>query len=153
MTKISGINFLQKTVKNIEVCGIIKGIKCEFMDNIFRLSIIKDNDEVVEEFEEETIEEEVIEEPVVEEPVVEEPVNKKLTIADVKDIIYENIPKKNTRETYFRTIKQVYDKFNEDDVHELLKKENEVINYIETKHDKLTTIKNKLCGMLKYTIC
>jgi len=34
-------------------------------------------------------------------------------------------------------------------VHELLKKENEIIDFIETKYDKLTTIKNKLCGMLK----
>jgi len=86
------------------------------------------NDEVIEE----VFEEEVIEEPVVEEPVVEEPVNKKLTIDDVKNIIDENIPKKNTRETYFRTIKQVHDNFNEDDVHELLKKENEIVDYIGT---------------------
>ena len=150
MIKINNINFCEKSIENIEVNGDdIKEIKCEFVDNRFKITIMNNNDEVIEE----VFEEEVIEEPVVEEPVVEEPVNKKLTIADVKDIIYENIPKKNTRETYFRTIKQVYDKFKEDDVHELLKKENEVINYIETKHDKLTTIKNKLCGMLKYTIC
>jgi len=30
-----------------------------------------------------------------------------------------------------------------------LKKETEIIEFIETKYDKLTTIKNKLCGMLK----
>ncbi len=52
--------------------------------------------------------------------------------------------KKNTRETYFRTIKQVYDNFNEDDVHELFEKKNDIIDYIENKYDKLTTIKNKL---------
>ena len=34
-------------------------------------------------------------------------------------------------------------------MHELLQKENEIIAFIETKYDKLTTIKNKLCGMLK----
>ena len=111
---------------------------------------MNNNYEVIEEvLEEETIVEEVIEEPVVEEPVVEEPASKKLSIEGVKQIIYENIPKKNTRDTYFRTIKQVHDNFDEDDVNELLKKENEIIEFIETKYDKLSTIKNKLCGMLK----
>ena len=105
---------------------------------------MNNDEEVIEEaFEEENVEHEV------EEPVVEEPVNKKLTIADVKNIIYESIPKKNTRETYFRTIKQVHENFKEDDIHKLLQKENEIIEFIETKYDKLTTIKNKLCGMLK----
>ena len=87
--KISGINFSEKTVENIEVCGIVKEIKCEFHDNIFKITIMN-NDEVIEE----VFEEEVIEEPVVEEPVVAEPQIQKLTIADVKDIIYLNIPKK-----------------------------------------------------------
>jgi len=50
-------------------------------------------------------------------------------------------------------VKQVYDNFKEDDVHELLKKENEIIEFIETKYDKLTTIQNKLCGMLKVYSC
>ena len=149
MTKISNINFSEKTVENIEVCGILKEIKCEFHDNIFKITIMNNDEEVIEEaFEEENVEHEV-EEPVVEEPVVEEPVNKKLTIADVKNIIYENILKKNTAEMYFRSVKQVYDNFKEDDIHKLLLKENEIIEFIETKYDKLTTIKNKLCGMYK----
>ena len=141
MTKISNINFSQKTVEAVEVNGDgIKEIKYEFIDNTFKVTVVKNDDEVVVE---ETIAEEVIEE------VIEEPVNQMLTIVDVKKIIYENIPKKNTAETYFRSVKQVYDNFKEDDVHELLKKENEIIEFIETKYDKLTTIKNKLCGMLK----
>ena len=150
-TKISGINFSEKTIENVEVSGNdVKEFKFEFNDNTFKITVMKNNDEVVEEvFEEETIVEEVIEEPVVEEPVVEEPASKKLSIEGVKQIIYENIPKKNTRDTYFRTIKQVHDNFDEDDVYDLLKKENEIIEFIETKYDKLTTIKNKLCGMLK----
>ena len=148
---MSTVNFSKKTIENLEVsCDDMKEIKCEFYDNIFKITVMKNNDEVVEEvFEEETIVEEVIEEPVVEEPVVEEPASKKLSIEGVKQIIYENIPKKNTRDTYFRTIKQVHDNFDEDDVYDLLKKENEIIEFIETKYDKLTTIKNKLCGMLK----
>ena len=115
-TKISGINFSEKTVENIEVCGILKEIKCEFHDNIFKITIMNNDEEVIEEaFEEENVEHEVkepvVEEPVVEEPVVEEPVNKKLTIADVKNIIYNTIPKKNTAETYFRSVKQVHENF------------------------------------------
>ena len=49
MTKISGINFSEKTVENIEVCGIIKEIKCEFHDNIFKITVMNNNDEVIEE--------------------------------------------------------------------------------------------------------
>ena len=142
MTKISNLNFSQKTVETVEVNGDgIKEIKYEFIDNTFKVTIVKNDDEVV-------VEEVVAEETVAEE-VIEEPVNQMLTIVDVKKIIYENIPKKNTAETYFRSVKQVYDNFKEDDVHELLKKENEIIEFIETKYEKLTTIKNKLCGILK----
>ena len=150
-TKISGINFSEKTIENVEVSGNdVKEFKFEFNDNTFKITVMKNNDEVVEEvFEEETIVEEVIEEPVVEEPVVEEPASKKLSIEGVKQIIYENIPKKNTRDTYFRTIKQVHENFKEDDIHKVFHRENEIIEFIETKYDKLTTIKNKLCGMLK----
>ena len=106
MTKISSINFSEKTVENIEVSGDdIKEFKFEFHDNTFKITVMKNNDEVVEEvFEEQNVEdvveEEVVEKEVVEQEVVEEPVNKKLTIADVKNIIYENILKKNTAETY-----------------------------------------------------
>ena len=159
MMKISHVNFCTKTVDNIEVCGILKEIKCEFHDNIFKITIMNNDEVVVEEvFEEQKVEEvvehEVFEEVIAEpsEKVIEEPVNKKLTIADVKNIIYENISK-NTAETYFRSVKQVHDNFKEDDVRELLKKENEIIEFIETKYDKLTTIKNKLCGMLKVYSC
>ena len=149
LMKISGINFCEKSIENIEVNGDdIKEIKCEFVDNRFKITIMNNNYEVIEEvLEEETIVEENDE--VIEQEVVAEQQIKKLTIADVKDIIYENIPKKNTRETYFRTIKQVHEHFGEDDIHKLLQKENEIIEFIEGKYDKLTTIKNKLCGMLK----
>ena len=154
MIKISNINFCEKTVENIEVsCDDMKEIKCEFLNNILRLSIVKgNNEEVIEEIIQEKLDDtpnnKVVNEEVSED-VIEEKVIEKLTIDDLKKIIYETIPKKNTAETYFRTIKQVHDNFDEDDVNELLKKENEIIEFIETKYDKLTTIKNKLCGMLK----
>ena len=151
---MSTVNFSKKTIENLEVsCDDMKEIKFEFLDNILRLSIVKGNDEeVIEEIIQEKLDDtpnnKVVNEEVSEE-VVEEKVIEKLTIDDLKKIIYETIPKKNTAETYFRTIKQVHDNFDEDDVNELLKKENEIIEFIETKYDKLTTIKNKLCGVLK----
>jgi len=141
MTKISNINFSQKTIEKVEVSGDnIKEFQFEFHDNALKITVMKNNDELVEEVFEEQKVEEVVEQEVVEQEVVEEPVNEKLTITDVKDIIYENIPKKNTAETYFRSVKQVYNNFKENDVHELLKKEKEIINYIKTEYDKLTTI-------------
>ena len=89
--KISGINFSEKTVENIEVNGDnIKEFKFEFNDNTFKITVMNNDEEVFEEFEEETIAKEVIAEP--SEKVIEEPVNKKLTIDDVKNIIDENIP-------------------------------------------------------------
>jgi hypothetical protein len=146
MIKMSTVNFSKKTIENLEVsCDDMKEIKFEFLDNTLRLSIVKENDEVVDEvFEQhkEELSEEVLEEKVIEEQLIE-----KLTIDDLKKIIYETIPKKNTAETYFRSVKQVYDNFKDDNVYDLLKKENNIIEYIETKYDKLSTIKNKLCGM------
>jgi integrase len=118
-----------------------------------RLSIVKENnEEVIEEIIKEEMEDIPNDEHVNEEPtedVIEEKVIEKLTIDDLKKIIYETIPKKNTAETYFRSIKQVYDNFDEEDVHILLKKENDIIEFIEKKYDKFTTIKNKLCGVYK----
>jgi len=55
--KISNINFLQKTVENVEICGIIKEMKCEFNDNTFKITVMNKNDEVIEEvFQEQKIE-------------------------------------------------------------------------------------------------
>jgi len=99
-TKISGNNFSEKTVENIEVSGDdIKEFKFEFHDNTFKITVMKNNDEVVEEvFEEQKVEEvvehEVVEQEVVEQEVIEEPASKHLSIEEVKQIIYENIPKK-----------------------------------------------------------
>ena len=99
MTKISNINFSNKTIENVEVISDdIKEIKFEFLDNIFKITIMKDDGkEVIEVFEEE--QKETVEKEVVADDVIEEPVNKQLTIAEVKKMIYENIPKKNTAET------------------------------------------------------
>ena len=154
--EISNINFSEKTIEKVEVSGDnIKEILCEFLDNTFRLTIVKnENKEVVTN--EVVMEDVVMVEVVKEEIVVEdegevevEPASKKIMIEEVKHIIYENIPKKNTRDTYFRTIKQVYNNFQADDVYELLKIETEIVKFIEEKYEKHSTIKNKLCGMYK----
>jgi integrase len=156
MMEISNINFSEKTIEKVEVSGDnIKEILCEFLDNTFRLTIVKnENKEVVTN--EVVMEDVVMVEVVKEEIVVEdegevevEPASKKIMIEEVKHIIYENIPKKNTRDTYFRTIKQVYNNFQADDVYELLKIETEIVKFIEEKYEKHSTIKNKLCGMYK----
>jgi len=156
MMEISNINFSEKTIEKVQVSGDnIKEILCEFLDNTFRLTIVKnENKEVVTN--EVVMEDVVMVEVVKEEIVVEdegevevEPASKKIMIEEVKHIIYENIPKKNTRDTYFRTIKQVYNNFQADDVYELLKIETEIVKFIEEKYEKHSTIKNKLCGMYK----
>ena len=96
MIKISNINFSKKTIENLEVsCDDMKEIKFEFLDNTLRLSIVKENDkEVIEEIIKEEMEDDEVvkEEPT--EDVIEEKVIEKLTIDDLKKIIYETIPKK-----------------------------------------------------------
>ena len=91
------VNFSKKTIENLEVsCDDIKEIKFQFLDNTLRLSIVKENDEeVIEENLKEEMEdnEHVNDEPT--EDVIEEKVIEKLTIDDLKKIIYEIIPKKN----------------------------------------------------------
>ena len=115
MIKINIINFTPKTIESIQIDGDdIKEIKFEFHEHRFKLSILKDNHEVVEEVIQEQPKAEVIEE------VIQEPNN--LTKGEVKKIIYDNIPKANTADTYFRILKQVYDNFKENVNFELMKK-------------------------------
>ena len=135
MIKINNSNFTQKTIESIQIDGDnIKEINFEFHEREFKLRIIKDNQEIIEEVIEEKPKDDILEEVIEpeeqnEKEVIQEP--KKLSIGEVKKIIYDTIPKANTAETYFRTLKQVYDNFKENDIYELLKKENEIINYIE----------------------
>ena len=116
MIKINNINFTQKTIESIQIDGDdIKEINFEFHEREFKLRIIKDNQEIVEEVIEEQPKEAVIEEQPNEAVIEEQPKKeviqgpKPLTIELAKKMIYDNIPKANTAETYFRTLKQVYD--------------------------------------------
>ena len=101
-------------------------------------------------------EEPVIEEPVIEEPVVEEPIMEveeehvMITLGKMKDLLKQHIPKKNTFDTYCRTIQQVYHYFKIEDMNELLKtKEQDIIDYIEKQYNNNSTIKSKLCSIYK----
>ena len=63
MIKINNINFTQKTIESIQRDGDdIKEINFEFHEREFKLRIIKDNQEIVEEVIEEQPKETVIEE-------------------------------------------------------------------------------------------
>ena len=103
---------------------------------------------------EEPVVEPVGEEPVIEEPVVEEPIMEveeehvMITLGKMKDLLKQHIPKKNTFDTYFRTIQQVYHYFKIEDMNELLKtKEQDIIDYIEKQYNNNSTIKSKLCSI------
>ena len=49
MIKMSTVNFSKKTIENLEVsCDDMKEIKCEFYDNIFKITVMNNNDEVIE---------------------------------------------------------------------------------------------------------
>ena len=74
MIKINNINFTQKTIESIQIDGDdIKEINFEFHEREFKLRIVKDNQEIVEEVIEEQPKEEVIEEQPKEAVIEEQP--------------------------------------------------------------------------------
>ena len=113
-------------------------------------------DPVVEELVEDIKEknEVVMDEPVVEQVVeeqVEQPVMELITLAKIKDLLKQHIPKKNTLDSYCRTIQQVHDYFEIEDVHELLNtKQQDIIDHLEKTYTKsISTVKSKLCAIYK----
>jgi ribosomal protein S3AE len=94
MIKINNINFTQKTIESIQIDGDdIKEINFEFHEREFKLRIIKDIQEIIEEVIEEKPNKDVVEEVIEEETpeeVSQEP--KTLTLGEVKKIIYDTIP-------------------------------------------------------------
>jgi len=73
-----------------------------------------------------------------------------VTLAKIKDLLKAHIPKKNTLDSYCRTIEQVYDYFKVEDIHELLStKEQDIIDYLEKQYKSMSTIKSKLCAIYK----
>ena len=73
-----------------------------------------------------------------------------ITLGKMKELLKQHIPKKNTLDTYCRTIQQVYHNFKIEDMNELLKtKEQDIIDYIEKEYNNNSTIKSKLCSIYK----
>ena len=68
----------------------------------------------------------------------------------MKDVQKAHIPKKNTLDSYCRTMEQVFGYFKVEDIHELLStKEQDIIHYLEEKYESISTIKSKLCAIYK----
>jgi len=178
MIKISNLNFQNQTIETIEVNGeCIDNLEIKLTKTKFNIVIVKDGksikkeikkkddivDVVIEDIMEKVVEvvediKEVVEVVVedikeeVEEVVedIKEEVIESLTLAKVKDVLKAHIPKKNTLDSYCRTMEQVYGYFKVEDIHELLStKEQDIIHYIEKKYESISTIKSKLCAIYK----
>ena len=143
MIKISNLNFQNQTIETIEVNGeTVDNLEIKLTKTKFNIVIFKDGksikkeikkkddivDVVIEEVEfVQTVEVVVkdIKEVVVQdikEEIIEEVVEVKepVTLAKIKDLLKEHIPKKNTLDSYCRTMEQVYGYFKVEDIHELL---------------------------------
>jgi len=170
MIKISNLNFQNQTIETIEVNGeCIENLEIKLTKTKFNIVIVKDGksikkeikkkdaivDVVIEEVE--FVQEVVVEDikEVVAEDIKEEveevvEVKEQVTLAKVKDVLKAHIPKKNTLDSYCRTMEQVYNYFKVEDIHELLStKEQDIIHYLEEKYKSISTIKSKLCAMYK----
>ena len=80
----------------------------------------------------------------------EEPEIKHYNLDEFKVIFHDNVDNKNTAETYFRTIKQIYTHFKADDVYELFQtKTNDIINHLENEYKNISTLKSKYSSLLK----
>jgi len=159
MIKITNLNFKNQTIETIEVNGeMVDNLEIKLTKTKFNIVIVKDKkiikkeikkkDDIVDVIIEDTME--VVEDIVVEDIVVEdikEEVIEKVTLAKIKDLLKEHIPKKNTLDSYGRTIMQVFEYFKVQTIHELL--EQDIIHYIEKKYESISTIKTKLCAMYK----
>ena len=174
MIKISNLNFQNQTIETIEVNGeTVDNLEIKLTKTKFNIVIVKDNKIIKKEIKKKDVPEKAVDlliedtmEVVVEdtkevvEVVVEdikekvenvkEEIIEKLTFSKVKDLLKEHIPKKNTLDSYCRTMEQVYGYFKVEDIHELLStKEQDIIHYIENKYESISTIKSKLCAIYK----
>ena len=153
MIKITNLNFQNQTIESIEVNGeTVDNLQIKLTKTKFNIVIVKDKKVIQKEIQKKDnivdviIEdvEEVIKD-IKENELVQEPDN--ITLAKVKDLLKEHIPKKNTLVSYGRTIQQVFEYFKVQTIHELL--EQDIIDYIEEKYESISTIKSKLCAMYK----
>ena len=110
MIKITNLNFQNQTIESIEVNGeTVDNLEIKLTKTKFNIVIVKDKKVIQKEIQKKDnivdviIEdvEEVIKD-IKENELVQEPDN--ITLAKVKDLLKEHIPKKNTLVSYGRTI-------------------------------------------------
>jgi len=169
MIKISNLNFQNKTIETIEVNGeCIENLEIKLTKTKFNIAIVKDGKSIKKEIKkkdniidlviEDTMEniKEEVEENINEEIVenIKEEIIEKLTFSKMKDLLKAHISKKNTLDSYCRTMEQVFGYFKVEDIHELLSTiEQDIIHYLEEKYESVSTIKSKLCAIYKvYTL-
>ena len=130
--QINNINFSQKTIESIQIDGDdLRGVEVELQDNKFKLTIIKSSNEIIkeeindinytheepkqeepkeaetEEPKEEPKEEEPKHEPEPEPEEPDEPSEDIITLGKFQNILEAKVDKKNTANTYFRTIRDL----------------------------------------------
>ena len=152
MIKITNLNFQNQTIESIEVNGeTVDNLQIKLTKTKFNIVIVKDKKVIQKEIQKKDVPEKAVDVVIEEvEEVVEdikEEIIEKVTLAKVKDLLKEHIPKKNTMVSYGRTIQQVFDNFKVQAIHELL--EQDIIDYLEEKYESISTIKSKLCAMYK----
>ena len=117
MIKITNLNFQNQTIKSIEVNGeTVDNLEIKLTKTKFNIVIVKDKKVIQKEIQKkdnivdvEIVTEDIKETIAVLTEEVKEPDN--ITLAKVKDLLKEHIPKKNTLVSCGRTIQQVFEYF------------------------------------------
>jgi hypothetical protein len=114
MIKITNLNFQNQTIESIEVNGeTVDNLQIKLTKTKFNIVIVKDKKVIQKEIKKKDVPavDVVIEE--VEEVIedIKEKIIVKVTLARVKYLLKEHIPKKNTMVSYRRTIQQVFEYF------------------------------------------
>ena len=124
MIKISNVNFQNQTIETIEVNSeTVDNLEIKLTKTKFNIVIVKDGESIKKEIKkkddivdvvieevEEVVEDikEVVAEDIKEEVEEVVEVKEQVTLAKVKDVLKAHIPKKNTLDSYCRTMEQVY---------------------------------------------
>jgi integrase len=148
MIKITNLNFQNQTIESIEVNGeTVDNLQIKLTKTKFNIVIVKDKKVIQKEIKKKDVPEKAVDVVIEEVEQVIEDIKEEMTLAKMKDLLKEHIPKKNTLVSYGRTIQQVFEYFKVQTIHELL--EQDIIDYIEEKYESISTIKSKLCAMYK----
>jgi hypothetical protein len=150
VTKVIEEEPVKEVIEEESVTEVIeKEIVTEVIEEEIEEVVVESVTEVIDEVIEEVVVESVIDDIQEEiEEVVAEPVM--ITLGKLKDLLKQQIPKKNTLDSYCRTIQQVYNRFKIEDMNELLNtKEQDIIDFIENQFTNDSTIKCKLCSIYK----